>query len=153
MSQIINRHFCIINNSPFLHNIFRNGSILVANKCCQNLKDLLVRGNRYKIKHNLTDIIPHQCRPCGKKKDSRDSFDASQSYVISNATGRKYYIRRDSPYSTSNVVYMAYCKKCKKFSPEFHGNQDYVTIKVISRRMLVLARLQHILLMNVVMRK
>ena len=138
MSQIINRHFCIINNSPFLHNIFRNGSILVANKCCQNLKDLLVRGNRYKIKHNLTDIIPHQCRPCGKKKDSRDSFDASQSYVISNATGRKYYIRRDSPYSTSNVVYMAYCKKCKKvqsrisWKPRLRNYKSYIKKNVRS---------------------
>ena len=45
VSQIINRHFYIINNSPFLHNIFRDGFILVAYKCCQNLKDLLVRGN------------------------------------------------------------------------------------------------------------
>ena len=77
------------------------------------------------------------------------------NHVISNATGRKYYIRRDRTCSTPNVVYMAYCKKCKNqdVGPQFHGNRDHVTIKVISKRMFVLARLQRILLMNVVMRK
>ena len=114
MSQSINRHLDLIKNSPFLHNIFPDGSILVANKRCQNLRDLLVRGDPYNIKHDLTDIVPHQYTPCGKKCDSCDNFVASQSYVISNATGIKYYIRPDSTCSTPNVVYMAYCKKCKK---------------------------------------
>ena len=110
----INRHLRLIKNSPFLHNIFLDGSILVANKSFQNLKNLLVCGDTYNIKKNLTDIVPHQYKPFGKKCDSCDNFVASQSYVISNATGRKYYIRRDSTCSTPNVVYMAFCKKCKK---------------------------------------
>ena len=66
------------------------------------------------MKHDLIGIIPHQYKPCGLKCDSCDNFIASQSYVIFNATGRNYYIRRDSTCSTPNVVYMAYCKKCKK---------------------------------------
>ena len=78
-----------------------------------------------------------------KKCDPCDSFVAGQPYVISNATGRKYYILRDSTCSTPNVVYMAYCKECKSkvLGRQFHGNQDYVTIKVMSGRMFVLARL------------
>ena len=112
--QIINRHLHLIKNSPFLHNIFPHGSILVTNKHYQNLKDLLVSGDPYNIKHDLTDIAPHQYKPCGKKCDSCDNFVATQSHVISNANGRKYYIRRDRNCSTPNVVYMAYCKKCKK---------------------------------------
>ena len=43
--------------------------------------------------------------------------------------------------------------KSKVLGPQLHGNQDYVTIKVISRRMFVLARLRRILLMNVAIRK
>ena len=78
MSQIINRPLHLIKNSPFLHNIFPDGSILVADKRCQKLKDLLVRGDPYNIKHDLTDIIPHQYKPCGKKCDSCDNFVASQ---------------------------------------------------------------------------
>ena len=64
VSQIINRHLYLIENLPFLHNIFPDGSILVANKRCQNLKDLLVCGDPYNIKHDLTDIVSHQCKPC-----------------------------------------------------------------------------------------
>ena len=37
--------------------------------------------------------------------------------------------------------------------PKFHGNHNYVTIKVILLRIFVFARLQHILLMDVVIRK
>ena len=43
--------------------------------------------------------------------------------------------------------------KSKVLGPQFHENQDYITIKVISRRMFILARLQLILLINAVMRK
>ena len=113
MSQIINRHLHLIKNSPFLHNLFPEDSTLVANKRCQNLKNLLIRGHPYNIKHDLTDIVSHQNKPCGKKYDSFDNFIANQSYVISNATGRNYYIRRDSTLCAPNVVYIAYCKKCK----------------------------------------
>ena len=102
VSQIINCHLHLIKNSPFLHNIIPDGSILVANKR-QNLKYLLVRGNPYNTKHDLTDIVPLQYKPCSKKCDSCDSFVASQAYVISNATERKYYIRWDSTCSTPNI--------------------------------------------------
>ena len=114
VSQSINHHLDLIKKSPFLHNIFPDGSILVASERCQNLKDLLVRGDPYNIKHDLTDTVPHQYKPCGKKCDSCDNFVVSQSYVISNATGIKYYIRRDSTCSKPIVVHMTYCKKCKK---------------------------------------
>ena len=59
VSQIINRHLHLIKNSPFLHNIFPDGFTLVANKHCPNLKDILVCGHPYNIKHDLTDIVAH----------------------------------------------------------------------------------------------
>ena len=113
VSQLINLHLHLIKNSPFLHNFFQDGSIIVANKRCQNLKDLSFRGDPYNIKHDLTDIVPHLYKTCGQKCDLCDNFVASQSYMISNATERKYYIRRDSTCSIPNVAYIAYCKKCK----------------------------------------
>ena len=79
-----------------------------------NLKNVLVRGDAYNIKHDLTDIVPHQYKPCGKKCYSCDNFVASQPYVTSITTGRKYYIRRDSTCSTPNVIYMTNCKNCKR---------------------------------------
>ena len=42
-----------------------------------------------------------------------DNFVATQSYVVPNATGRKYYIRQNSTCSTPNVVNMTYCKKAR----------------------------------------
>ena len=92
---------------------FPDGSILVANSRCQNLKDFLVCGDPCNIKHDLTDIVPHQCKPYGEKFESCDNFVASQSYVISNTATRKYYIIRESSCSAPHVVYMAYCKNCK----------------------------------------
>ena len=91
VSQIINHQFSLIKNSLFPHNILSDGSILVANKGCPNVKDLLVRGDPYNIKHDLPDFVPHKYKPCSKKCDLHDA--ASQSYLISNATGRKHYIR------------------------------------------------------------
>ena len=124
VSQIINRHLHLIKNPSFLHNIFSDGSKVAANRRCQNLKDSLVRGDPYNKKHDLTEIIPYQYKPCSKQCDLSDNFVASQSYVISNATGyvisnateKKCYIRLDSTCSTPNVVYMAYCKKCERQS-------------------------------------
>ena len=114
MSQIINRLLYIIKNSPFLHNNFPDGCILVANKPCQNFKDLLALGDPHNINHDLTDVVPHQYKPCGKKCDSYEEFVTSQSNVICNAAGRKYYIRWDSDCCTQNIVYTTYCIKCRK---------------------------------------
>ena len=87
MSQVINSHLHLIKNLPFFHNIFQDGFILVANKRFKNLKDLLVLGDPCNIKHDLTDIARHQYKH--EVSYSCDNFVASQSYVISSATGRK----------------------------------------------------------------
>ena len=71
----------------------------------------MLRGGPYNIKHDLTDIVSHQYKPSDKKCDSCDNFVAKESYVISSATGRKYYIHQDSTCSAPNV---AYGRKCKK---------------------------------------
>ena len=49
-----------------------------------------------------------------KKCDSCNNFVDETSFVISKATGRKYWIRRDSTCTTKNVIYLAYCTKCGK---------------------------------------
>ena len=71
-----------------------------------------------------------------------DNFGTSQWYVISSATGTKYYIRRDSTCSAPNFVYMAYCKKCKNQGvrstissrPRLHKNKSYVEKNVRSQK-------------------
>ena len=61
VSQIIIRRLNLIKNSLFHHNIFPDGSIVVASKHCENVQDLLVCGDRYNIiniKHDLTHCSP-----------------------------------------------------------------------------------------------
>ena len=124
VSQIINRHLHLIKNSPFCHNIFPDYSTLVANKRCQNLKDLLVRCDPYNVKHDLTDIIPHQYKPYGKKCDSCDNFAASQSSVISNATEEsiKYAGIALALHEMLYILDIAKNAKSKVLAPQFHGN-------------------------------
>ena len=78
VSQIIDRHLHLIRISSFFHNIFPDGSILVANKRCQNWKNLLNRGYPYNIKQDLTDTVPHLYKPCSEKCDSCGNLVASQ---------------------------------------------------------------------------
>ena len=51
-------------------------------------------------------------KKCGKKYDSCNNFVDETSFVILKATGRKYWIRRDSTCTAKDVVYLAYCTKC-----------------------------------------
>ena len=93
MSQIINRLLYIIKNSPFLHSTFPDDCILVANKPCQNFKDLLALGDPYNIKHDLTDAVPHQYKPCSKKCDWYEDFVIAIYFGIAIAVHKMLYVR------------------------------------------------------------
>ena len=68
----------------------------------------------YNIKHDLTNVAPHQCEPCGQKCDSCDNFVASQSYVIFSAT-RKSITYVGIALALHQMLYIWHVpKKCKK---------------------------------------
>ena len=158
MSQIISRRLHLIKNSLFDHNIFPDGSIVVASKHCENVQDLLVCGDRYNIIQYKTWF------------DSL--FPINSNHEVSNVSHvtvllQVYHISF-AMLAEESVIYVgtalalhqmlpiwliAKNVKSKVLGPKFHENQDYITIKVISRRMFILARLQLILLINAVMRK
>ena len=62
--------------------------------------------------------------------------------MISNATGTRYYIRRDSTCSTPNVVYIIYCKKCKNqivgstisLKPRLRNYKSYIEKNICSHK-------------------
>ena len=147
VSQIIHHHFNLIKNSPFL--------ILVANKGYPNFKDLLVCGDPYNLKHDLTDIALHDYKPCSKKYYSYNNFAASQLYPISNAIIRKYYFHQGNTYTAPNVAFMAYCRKCKEqgvestitWKPRLHNSKSHIT-----KNSHACKTVTH-LLINIVMRK
>ena len=75
----------------------------------------------------MTDTVPHQYKPCGKKCDSFDNFVNFQSYVISDATERKYYKCQNNTLSLYQMLYIWYIAKnvkSKALGPQFQGNQD-----------------------------
>ena len=74
----------------------------------RNLQELLTRAYSYNIKSDLLDRNVHGYKKC----DLCNNFIHRTSFVLSKATGRKYWIRRNSTYTTKSVIYLAYCTKC-----------------------------------------
>ena len=107
ISGIIKRNFHLLKNTPNLNKLFQKGSILVANKRAENLKQLLVRGDPYNIKDDLLNKRKHGYKKCGKKCDSCNNFVDEATFVKSHATSRKFYLNRDSNCTTPNIIYMA----------------------------------------------
>ena len=109
------KNLSIIENHPELSVLFPKGSIIVANKRENNVKDLLLRADPCNIKEDL-----YQNKPMGYSKCDKRNCDSCQNYVdettsiISNATGRKFTIRRESSCQTKHLIYVAYCKVCGK---------------------------------------
>ena len=111
VSKIINKHRHLLETDDTLKQLFPKNYIVVANKRGRNLQELLTRVDLYNIKSDLLDRNFHGYKKCGKKCDSCNNFVDETSFVISKATGRKYWIRRDSTCTTKNVIYLAYCTK------------------------------------------
>ena len=91
--------------------LFLKNYIIVAKKSGRNLQERLTRADAYNIKSDLLDLSFHGYKKCGWKCDSSNNFIDDASFVRSKATGRKYWIRRDSTCTAKNVTYLAYCKK------------------------------------------
>ena len=115
VSDIVKKHEHLLRNDDVLNNLFPPSSILVANKRCNNLQELLSRADPYNIKSDLTDNSYHGYKKCDSRRcDSCNHFVVETNEIKCFATGRKFKIRRDSSCSSNNVIYMAYCKKCQK---------------------------------------
>ena len=114
VNNIVRKYLHLIQNNPKLNTLIPKGTILVANKREKNLKELLLRADPYNIKSDLCNNNPSGYEKCGKKCDSCINFVDETSDIISNATGRKFKIHRNSTCSTENVIYVAYCVTCGK---------------------------------------
>ena len=80
-------------------------------------------------------------KKCSKKCDSCNNFVDETSFVISKAIGRKYWIRRDSTYTTKNVIYLAYLNEGNKERVLlFLANLTYQNTKVTLSNPSILAK-------------
>ncbi|XP_057292599.1 uncharacterized protein LOC130621317 [Hydractinia symbiolongicarpus] len=106
--------FTILQQQPELNKRFPKGSILVANKRERNLRDLLLRSDPYNMKPDLTTNTSSGYIKCNKNCDSYKNYVDETSCITSFATRNTFKIRRSSTCTTSNVVYVAFCKNCGK---------------------------------------
>ena len=108
--MILKKHLPIVENVESLNAPYLKGSIMVAFKREQNLKDLLLRGAPYNIKVDLEDNETHGYKISGSGRcDSCNNFVDGSSVVKSHATDKIYKIRRDITCSTKFFIYVAYC--------------------------------------------
>ena len=102
----------ILQENPEVRKIFPDGSIIVANKRCKNLKELLARADPYDVREDLLPNPAGGYRICGKKSASCNNMVDSTSEFVCKHSGKKFSIRRPLTCLTQNIVYLAYCTKC-----------------------------------------
>ena len=112
VKKIVMKHINLIENQ---HYVFPKGSIMVSHKRENNLKDLLVRSNPYKMKADLMENKELGYVKCNRRScDSCHNYVDEKSFIVCHATKRKFKIRRESTCMSRNVIYVAYCTKCGK---------------------------------------
>ena len=115
VTSIIKKNLNIIENAPELQTLFPRGTIMVANKKENNLKNLLMRSDPYGVKPDLLDKDIRGYSKCHKTScDSCQNYVVSTSSIVCAATGRHYQIRSSSTCTTKCVVYVIVCKTCGK---------------------------------------
>ena len=114
VNKILKDHQNILDGSDVLKELFKPGTIMVAHKRENNLKELILRGDPYSIKPEIMDTVGLGYKRCDRLCDSCRSFVDETSVVRCNATGKKYVIRKNLSCRSRNVIYVAYCTKCKK---------------------------------------
>ena len=110
ISKIIKKHEHLLQIKT--ENIFPSGSIMVANKRVQNLKELMVRGDPYNIKSDSVDTSSTGYVKCGRSCESCNKFVDVVDSIKCFATKKVYKIRRSINCNMKNVIYVAYCIKC-----------------------------------------
>ena len=115
VNKILRKNIHLLQNNDRLKEIFPEGTLLVANKREKNLQELLMRSDPYNVKADHQTQEPQGYHRCSYVNcDSCKNFVDETTYVTCHATGRKYQIRRETSCSSRNVIYVAYCIKCKK---------------------------------------
>ena len=112
IKTIVSRRIHLIRNCTSLNKIFPGG-VMVIFKREKNLKELLMRGDPYNIKKKIQlHHSKHGYTGWDKICDSCDNFLLETDHIISNATRKRYTIKKDFTCASKFVVYCAICTKC-----------------------------------------
>ena len=106
------------------------------------MQELLTRADPYNIQSDLLDRNVHGYKKCGKKCDLCNNFIDGTSFVLSKATGRKYWIRRDSntQQKTLYIWLIAQNVENKEWVLLSYGDLTYQIIKVTLNNPSILAK-------------
>ena len=110
---IVKKHSHLLTRTEAAAKIFPNG-VMVACKREQNLKELLTRADPYSIKSDITDFTPRGYKRCNNKCDSCDHFVMEVDSIVSEATKKRFRIRKDFTCTSTNIIYCAICTSCSK---------------------------------------
>ena len=111
---ILRKHQHLLTENAEVSAIFPNG-VMYAAKRERNLKELLTRADPYTVKIDTTDNLRGRgYKHCERECDSCDSFVWATDRIVSTATGKSFWIRRDFTCETPYIVYCATCIRCKK---------------------------------------
>jgi len=114
VNAIVKRFLPILNENPILKELFPDRSVMVANKKENNLTNLLLRSDPYNIKQDIIDNQECGYAKCDRNCDSCKNFVLETTSVTSNATGRKFHIRRKTSCCSPYLIYIACCQSCGK---------------------------------------
>ena len=111
---ILRKHRHLLTESDDVKAIFPEG-VMYAARRERNLKELLTRADPYSIKEDVTDDLSGRgYRQCGKSCDSCDYFVWGTDRIVSNATGKSYWIRGNFTCHSKYVIYCATCTLCRE---------------------------------------
>ena len=113
INKILTDCIPILQNSAVLKDLFPPGKIMIAHKREKNLKELLLRSDPYAIKPDILDAVAEGYVKCDRGCDSCNNLVDQTSYIVSNATGKKYTIRKKLSCKSKYVIYVSYCAKCR----------------------------------------
>ena len=97
----------ILQENPEVRKIFPDGSIIVANKRCKNLKELLARADPYDVREDLLPNPAGGYKICGKKCDSCNNMvDSTSEFVCSGKSfNSTTFDLPNSEYSLPSILY------------------------------------------------
>ena len=113
IAQIIHKHLPLLNASPQLNCIFTEGSIIAAYRRPKNLKELIKPQKPTQIPPGAADNQSRRdCFKCGNNCDLCNNFLKQTSTFSSTVSNKTYQIKECIDCNTSNIIYLATCKRC-----------------------------------------
>ena len=117
IGKIIRNNLTILHANDTMREIFPDKSIIAAYRRPKNLKELLAPSRLRPVKtRDPGDLVQQAnlgCHKCSNRCDLCTNYFTESPSFRSFATRKIYHIKQNLNCSSSNVIYLASCNKCK----------------------------------------